>query len=83
MYLAGSKTQTVGHTSQNAGDEGQMHRGLLEPLGTLVLLPGDAGPTFVGWCQKCRGISEVHSGENQPAEYTSQTAGAGARCAGA
>ena len=55
----GGENQTVGYTNQNAGDEGQMHRGLLEPLegetqisGTLVPLPGDPGLTFCGLTPK-------------------------------
>ena len=44
----GDENQTVGYTNQNAGDEGQMHRGLLEPLEGETQISGDTSASSWG-----------------------------------
>ena len=44
----GDENQTVGYSNQNAGDEGQMHRGLLEPLEGEIQISGDISATSWG-----------------------------------
>ena len=58
--LLGTQVKMQGTKAKSVGAYLKLLRAKPKLLGTLVPLHGDTGPPFVGKCQKCRGISEIH-----------------------